>query len=476
MRFVAPLLLSTAASASAAATPQSQVTAEPQPQAADDSSTPEIVVTAGRLSGSVVSDVPPVVELSAEAVESYGASSITELLAAISPQTGPGRGRGGGGGPVVLLNGQRISGFAELRDLPPEAIQRVQILPEEVALQYGYSADQRVVNFILKDDFRAITAEIEGGAATAGAYRRGEAQATLVTIGKQGRLTLSAQYEGASRVLESQRGIVQRSAVIPYPNPGQFRTLSPDTGSLKLNGVLARKLSDRVSGTVNVSWQRDTSDALLGLPTATVIVPAGLPYSPTGAPLTILRGFDPAQARATTTDALHGGLTVNGNVAKWTWNLTGNYDRSVSQTLSDRSVDPVALQTLVTTGRYDPFQTNTASPVAFLSRDTARTQTDTSNGNLVVSGPLFEMPAGAVRTTVKIGFATTRLEGQAFRTGLATATRLARNEGNGASISTSRSPMPIAMSWQASEGCRSMPILPTADCPIRVASKAMGMA
>jgi iron complex outermembrane recepter protein len=166
--------------------------AQPAPAPANDA-TPEIVVTAERLSGSVVSDVPPLLELGPEALESYGAASITELLAAIAPQTGPGRGRGGGG-PVILLNGLRVSSFAELRDLPPEAIQRVQILPEEVALQYGFSADQRVVNFILKDNFRAVTADVEYGGTTRGARREAELQASMVNIGKTGRLTLSGEY------------------------------------------------------------------------------------------------------------------------------------------------------------------------------------------------------------------------------------------------------------------------------------------
>lgn len=164
LTLVAAGLLPGIAHAQSIAAAASAVPADPiSPDDSDD----DIVVTAQRLNGSVISDVPPVVEFNEEAIASYGASSITELLSSLSPQTGPGRGRGSGG-PVVLLNGQRISGFGELRDLPPEAIKRVQILPEEVALRYGYSADQRVVNFILKDDFRAVTLGAEYGSSTAG--------------------------------------------------------------------------------------------------------------------------------------------------------------------------------------------------------------------------------------------------------------------------------------------------------------------
>ena len=64
-----------------------------------------------------------------------------------------------GGRPILLLNGQRISGFRELRDMPPEAIERIEILPEEVALKYGYPADQRVVNFVLRRRFNSTSAE-----------------------------------------------------------------------------------------------------------------------------------------------------------------------------------------------------------------------------------------------------------------------------------------------------------------------------
>src|SRR3546814_6740550 len=74
------------------------------------------------------------------------------------PQTRSGRGRGGGR-PVILVNGRRISGFGAVRNIPPEAIAKVEIFPEEVALQYGYSATERVVNFVLKPDLRQVRSE-----------------------------------------------------------------------------------------------------------------------------------------------------------------------------------------------------------------------------------------------------------------------------------------------------------------------------
>jgi iron complex outermembrane recepter protein len=399
------------------------VTAVSGPALAVDIAAPEIVVTAERIPGAVLSDVPPVLELDEAAVESLGAASIADVLATIAPQTGPGRGRGGGGGPVILLNGLRISSFAELRDIPPEAIRRVQILPEQVALQYGFSADQRVVNFILKENFRAFIVDAEYGGSTRGALRETELQGTLVRIGKSGRLTLGGTYERGTAVRESDRDIIQRAAIFPFADTGLYRTLLPEKDMIRLNGVYNRKLTDSVSATINGSWQRDNNDALLGVTAATL----------TSGGQTIARGFLPALARNGTTDALKAGLTVNGAVAGWNWTLTGTYDRSTSQTLTDRGVDAAALQVLAATpgSGFNPFATGTASPLPYLARDTARQQTTSSSGIYTMSGGLFELPAGTVRTTLRGGFATTRLNSQSVRRGTTSLTGLARDEANG---------------------------------------------
>jgi iron complex outermembrane recepter protein len=398
------------------------VVAVPTSALAVETTAPEIIVTAERIPGAVLSDVPPVLELDEAAVESLGAASIADVLATIAPQTGPGRGRGGGG-PVILLNGLRISSFADLRDIPPEAIRRVQILPEQVALQYGFSADQRAVNFILKENFKAFIVDAEYGGSTRGALRETELQGTLVRIGKSGRLTLGGTYERGTAVRESDRDIVQRAAIFPFADTGLYRTLLPEKDMVRLNGVYNRKLTDSVSATINGSWQRDTSDALLGVPTATL----------TAGGQAITRGFLPALARNGTTDALKAGLTINGALAGWNWTLTGTYDRSTSRTLTDRGVDAAALQVLAATpgSRFNPLAPTTASPLPYLARDTARQQTTTSSGIYTMSGGLFELPAGTVRTTLRGGFVNTRLNSQSVHSGNALSTGLSRDEANG---------------------------------------------
>ncbi|HEX9931295.1 MAG TPA: TonB-dependent receptor plug domain-containing protein, partial [Allosphingosinicella sp.] len=340
-----------------------------------------IVVTGQRLRGAVDTDIPPEVQLDRRDIRATGAGTVAELLDAIAPQTRSGRGREGGGRPVVLLNGLRISGFGEIRDLPPEAIERVDVLPEEVALRYGYRADQRVVNIVLRRRFRATTGELESGFATAGGRGSYEADVNYLRIDRAGRWSLDAEYQHSDPLFESERDIIQ--AADAPANVGDFRTLLPESDQLQLNGTLNRTVFGNVSATVNGRLDMNWNTRFLGPdPTA-------------------------AQDRALTRDAegrtAHLGLVLNGNLRPWRWSLTSNYDNVLSTSRTDTGVG--------------------------VAPDRTRSVSSIGSTELVTSGPVFELPAGEVSATVRAGFDTRDFSSEALRGGVEQSRDLARDRG-----------------------------------------------
>ncbi len=364
-----------------AAQPQRAPPAEPVAQA--DQRAPdegeeegeEIVVTGQRQRGAVIGDITPEVQLDARDVRALGVGNISELLNAIAPQTQSGRGRGEGR-PVLLLNGRRISGFQEIRNIPPEAIQRVDILPEEVALKYGYRADQRVVNFVLRRRFRAVTTEAEYGIATEGGRDSYEADLNFLRVDRAGRMELNAEYSHQAPLLESERDLDTEL--------GQFRTLLPESDTLALSGTLNRTVMGDVGATVNATFNATDQESRFGLALA-------------DAPRPLTRETDSRTG--------HLGLLLNGMIAPWHWTFTGNYDRGHNVTRTDRRD-------------------------AFDLRDRAETDTETANAELVANGSLARLPAGDVSTTFRAGIERLALESDATRLGVPQQSDLSRTRGN----------------------------------------------
>ena len=193
-----------------------------------DDVTGEILVNAAPIKGVVQAQQPPIVTLDEDEIAAYGVNSIQDLLTVLAPQTDSGRGRSSDG-PVILLNGMRISNFREMRGLPPEAIRRVEVLPEEVALKYGYRPDQRVVNFILKDHFKSISSETEASVPGNGSYAGLSEEATLAKIANKARVNVTGTLSTQSAITEAERGISQASAATPASAPSR-RSMSTHDG------------------------------------------------------------------------------------------------------------------------------------------------------------------------------------------------------------------------------------------------------
>ena len=172
--------------------PQPQGATTAQPAGGEDE---EIVVKGKRPRGSVIGDIQPENVLRSRDVKATGATSFDELLEAIAPVIGVARGSGSGR-PLVLLNGRRVSSYRELRDIPIEAISRVDILPEEVALKYGARPDQKVVNVVLQNHFAENVAEAAANTASHEGFAGGNGDFTRVLLNQGQRTNINLHAGG----------------------------------------------------------------------------------------------------------------------------------------------------------------------------------------------------------------------------------------------------------------------------------------
>jgi uncharacterized membrane protein YgcG len=461
--------------------------AEDEEDEADDTVS-ELVVVGSRerpQRGAVVGDVKPDIQLSPAEIQSYGVSSVADLLNELSPQITSNRGRGGEA-PVVLLNGRRISGFNEIRDIPTEAIIRVDILPEEAGLAYGYTADQRVVNIVLRRRFRAVTADVGGGGPTQGRQASGSAELNQIRIQGDNRINLVLKAQGSSSITEDERdvgavigrqpfdltgnltGAVRGGEIDPalsalagqpvtvaglpvtaangqplalgdlaatagvanVSDIGRFRTLVPETKSVTGNAVLARTLPAGFRGTVTANFSATSSEALRGLPGASLTVPADDPFSPFGSDVILNRYVTAFGPLRQTTEGWTGGLggSLNKDLDKWRLSLTGSYDHASSLTRSDAGADISALQQAVDAGTAgSPFAPWPSGLVTERGRNKAQSVSDGFTVQGVASGPAIDLPAGPVRTSVKVGEAASWLSSDTLRSGVESNADLSRN-------------------------------------------------
>lgn len=371
----------------------------------------QILVVATRIKGQVDTAQPPIAVLDEEAIASYGTGSLQELLAALSPQTSSGRGRGDGM-PVVLLNGMRISGFREMRGLPPEAIRRVEVLPEEVALKFGYRPDQRVVNFILKDNFSAYGSDSELRLPSGGGFTEWEQELSLTKITGGNRINITGKIEDTSPLTEAERGIVQTATsgmrVADDPDPAAYRTLIGDSKSAQLNATLARALGGGAGLSVNLLAQRDDSRTLNGL-NAITLTDGTASYART----TLYP--DPITTRRRTT-TLQAGAALNKPLGNWNLAVTADGGHVETKSTIDRSADLSALQALVTSGELSASGSLPTSAIVTGAADQALSKTDSFTSLATLSGRMMRLPAGEAALTVKAGFDYAGIESSDTRT------------------------------------------------------------
>src|SRR5580658_9621711 len=209
----------------------------------------ETVIAAPR--GAANGGIAPILELSPAELESYGADTLSDLVDALKPMTRSSR---SDQMPVVLINGH-LAGPAEFKTLPREAIERVQILPETVALQYGFSENQRVLNLILREHYRAMPVRLSDSGATEGGSQTQSADASAVRLEDQARSTLFASYRDAAWLRANQRAI-------DVPDNSDL-TLQPAKTDATVAGTVSGQILG-VSSSLELSVDTDSTRSLQG--------------------------------------------------------------------------------------------------------------------------------------------------------------------------------------------------------------------
>jgi iron complex outermembrane receptor protein len=388
---------------------------------------------------------------------------------------------------VILLNGQRVSSFRELRDLPPEAIRQVQIFPEEVALKYGFRPDQRVVNFILKPDFASFNVEHDFEMPEKGGFTTKEFEATFTRIGTRttgstltpssraaaglprtnvrsyppARLrTLCAdrqchrhrcvggEIDPALSALAGQIGdrcgeyhrtrrlrALQGAANAAAPGDiGAFRTLQPSSQRFSTNATWSKVLGAQTNLSINGRFEVQDQHSLLGLPYASIAIPASNPFSPFTTDVTLNRYFaDPRPlTRDVKTKTAQGGVSFNTLLGDWRLALTGDYTLVDTETVTQTNGDYTDLRAGIAAGTINPFAADLGSNLLFVAPDTADSTTGTLSLRSTFSGTLFELPSGEVQITIRNGYDRQTIDSSTYRRGVVSSIGLNRDNINSA--------------------------------------------
>ena len=406
----------------------------------EDQDSGQVVVQGKR--GSAIADIAPIAAFDSKFIEGTGASSMSELLRILTPMARS----ADGGDPILLLNGQRTSGYEEIQSLPTEALAGTEILPETAAIKYGYPPTRRLINFRTKAHFRSVELSAYGGQSMAGGAGSHGANSALTRIANGKRLTLAAEYRHTDPLLSSRRRLALdpdslfdpagnliaaaggeidpalsaaaghvvlatgvpidarlRSQLSDYlPTAGQlnifdvrpFSTLIDRTDAIKGNAVLKKPLAEGTDASFTLTAERSWGRSLQGYPTLTIFVPAANPFSPFGRDLFLYRVVkDRLSTQRTGATTLHAGAVIQGSLAQWQWDVTAALDQSDKRTKGDRGYDPAAVDRAIAEGA-DPFADLSASLLGPRLSQHSSVVNRKAEVKAVARGALVRLPAG----------------------------------------------------------------------------------
>jgi iron complex outermembrane recepter protein len=419
------------------------------PSLAEEPVFEEVVVYA--TDGKLITGLQAETELDAAAIATYGANTIGDLLTQLAPEVDNTQ-----EGPIVLVNGRPANGIRSVNDLPPEAIQNVQVLPPQAATALGYPPTRRVINVVLKQNFRSGMVNVTGRLATAGQGFNGNANGTRVNVQGSRFRNFSVFAQHTAPLYEADRHIESDPGAVPYdllgnvvswplpggeidpvlssqvgapvrvlglePGPGspvlaelvpranltntsdmgRYRTLLPDSYTVGANANISQPLSPRTTINLNLNANRNESRGFSGATPVLLDVPVSSPFSPFSRDVGIARYLgEPLQQHARNT-ALNLQGNLNSQLKKVRLVLTSNFNWQSQATAVERRLDTGPLQGAISAGAVNPFIELPADLLGAKLSDHSRGRNFNGLSQLQLMGSPLELKRGKVNASLRL--------------------------------------------------------------------------
>ena len=419
-------------------------------------------------------------ELDENDIAAYGFDTIGDLIAQVAREVDL-----AGDGPVVLINGQATNGISDIADLPTEAATAIQVLPSSVSARLGYAPSRPVINVQIKPDLRQVTANVETGWSTRMDAWRGRAEANLLSLKNFNRRSLVLGVKRDDGLLESDRSVAPPTLGLPYDVVGNvlggsgtgteidpalssivgqlttlagvpanadaptlaqfaalannanltdqsgFRSLTNTSETFSLNANVTQRLDGDTTISNTVRVDHTIGSGLIGLAPALLVVPASSPFSPfsTDVQLARLVGTPLRQDQRSTSLAV--GLALNSRVSRFSISANLGLNLRNARNVTDRDFALEGFQAAIADGTSSPFQPLSDSLLGPARQDISKTKGTVIDGRVSINGPLFDLPAGAVRMTAQAGARLDRYSSSTRGVTNDLESRLSRDEVNG---------------------------------------------
>ncbi len=200
------------------------------PASASQDITLEEVVVARRRGATVMA---PEVEYDAAGIDDLGAYDIAETITLIGQRLGleeP---------PTIIVNGRRVVNAGDFMRFAPDALTRVELLPPEAATAFGEPPSRRIVNIVLRPEYRSRDARLRGGRPTGGG------RSLLAADARQGEI-LNSDTRQFGLKLSRETALVagERPAVDGAAAGGGAVTLRPEARFFEINAASNQTFGD----------------------------------------------------------------------------------------------------------------------------------------------------------------------------------------------------------------------------------------